>query len=126
MMNNSEKKLISGREFTQNELESVVEIINMFTDNLSRTEIARTICAHLDWYTATGNFKRHSAWKLMEKLEKEDLVELPEIQDNNVSSMSSIEITSKTDEEAEITGPFYQVVQLNNPKYHIQNHFLFR
>ena len=104
MLNNSDQIIISGREFSQKELETVVETINMFSDNFSRTELARTICVHLDWYTATGNYKRHSAWKLMERLEEKNLVELPEVRDKKTTSMSEIEITSKTAERAEITG----------------------
>ena len=77
MTDNLEKILISGREFTQKEIDNVIETVEIFS-NLTRTELANTVCIHLDWFSASGNYKTQSARKLLEKLKDKGLVELPE------------------------------------------------
>jgi len=74
--------LISGRYFSEQDLTEVKEIIWMFP-NLSRTELANTICENLGWVTATGQPKTASCYQLFNKLEAEGAITLPPKQGNN-------------------------------------------
>ncbi|MDA3918877.1 MAG: hypothetical protein PF690_18175, partial [Deltaproteobacteria bacterium] len=70
------KTTFSGRRFTRKQLEQVQETVEIFK-NLSRKELALTICEHLDWVTPNGKLKINSALTLLEKLESYDVVTLP-------------------------------------------------
>ncbi len=70
------KTTFSGRRFTRKQLEQVQETVQTFK-NLSRKELALTICEHLDWKTPNGKLKINSALTLLEKLESYDVVTLP-------------------------------------------------
>jgi len=70
------KTTISGRRFTRKQLEQVQETVRMFK-NLSRKELALTLCEHLNWKTPNGRLKVNSALTLLEKLESYGIVNLP-------------------------------------------------
>jgi len=102
-MNNKQRILLCGREFTQKELDDVIETVKMFS-SLSRSELAFTICDHLKWYTPAGNYKFQSAFSLLENLEKQGKVELPDKQKRKKTTRQVKELTSRTDAKVEITG----------------------
>ena len=66
----------SGRRFTRKQLAQVQETIERFP-KLSRTELARTLCEHLNWKTLNGKDKVESCLTLLEKLEAQGVVSLP-------------------------------------------------
>ena len=70
------KTTFSGRRFTRKQLAQVQETVQTFK-NLSRKELALTLCEHLDWKTPNGKLKVNSALTLLEKLESYDIVTLP-------------------------------------------------
>jgi len=104
-MDDKEKILLCGREFTQKELDEVVETVKIFK-NLSRTELALTICDHLEWYTPAGKYKEKSAYNLLLKLEEQGKFELPEKKDRNKihGKQSKVKITTRTDSKRELIG----------------------
>jgi hypothetical protein len=67
----------SGREITSADLMHAREVVEMFP-GLSRVELARTLCEHWCWETASGTYKVEACLKLLEKLEGEGLLRLPE------------------------------------------------
>ncbi len=69
--------LLCGRWFTEQELEDVKYIVRMFP-NLSRHELANTICEGLSWVLPNGNYKIESCYQLLEKLEKQSEIVLPQ------------------------------------------------
>ena len=69
------KTTFSGRRFTRKQLEQVQETVQTFK-NLSRRELALTLCEHLDWKTPNGKLKINSALALLEKLESYGIVTL--------------------------------------------------
>lgn len=77
----SERELPSvvqaGKEITSQELNQIRETVEMFP-NLSRSEVAFTVCEHLGWTTASGGYKLTACLGLLEKLEKLGMVSLPE------------------------------------------------
>ena len=59
-----------GREITSQEFDEIRETVQLFP-SLSRSELAATICEHLEWFTAAGGYKPDACMKLLEKLEVE-------------------------------------------------------
>lgn len=104
-MNKKNKILLCGREFTQKELDEIIETIKLF-NNLSRTELALTICDHLEWYTPNGKYKEKSAYRLLLKLEAEGKLQLPEKRDKNKihGKIGKVKITPRTDLKEELNG----------------------
>lgn len=72
-----------GRQIKNEEIEQIRETIETFS-NLSRKELAETICEHLCWYTASGRNKVDACLKLLQRLETQGLIRLPE---KDVSSL---------------------------------------
>ena len=66
----------SGRRFTRTQLARVQETVERFPQ-LSRTELARTLCEHLRWTTPNGKDKIESCLSLLEALEAHGVVTLP-------------------------------------------------
>lgn len=71
-----EKTTFSGRRFTRKQLARVQETVQAFP-NLSRNELALTLCEHLDWCTPNGSYKVRSCLNMLEKLEAQGIVRLP-------------------------------------------------
>ena len=66
-----------GRKITVEELGEIKETVELFP-NLSRSELAETLCENLQWLTASGGHKNDACLKLLTKLESEGIVKLPE------------------------------------------------
>jgi hypothetical protein len=66
----------SGRRFTRKQLAQVEETVKQFPQ-VSRTELAHTLCEHLNWKTPNGKNKVESCLTLLEKLEAQGVVRLP-------------------------------------------------
>jgi hypothetical protein len=66
-----------GRTIRPDELVLIQETVDLLPA-LSRTELAKTICDHLGWYTASGTTKGRACEELLERLEAQGLVRLPE------------------------------------------------
>jgi len=70
------KTTFSGRRFTRKQLTQVQETVKTFK-NLSRKELALTLCEHLSWKTPNGKLKVNSCLTLLEKLESYGVLTLP-------------------------------------------------
>lgn len=66
-----------GRQIKDDELEQIRETVETFL-NLSQQELIQTICEHLGWYTASGRNKVDACRKLLQRLEAQDFIRLPE------------------------------------------------
>ena len=69
--------LLSGRDFTDKELEEVRETIRMFP-KLSLYELVNTLCENLGWVTPSGWYKFEACMQMLKKLEAQGQVELAE------------------------------------------------
>src|SRR5580704_16265244 len=58
------------------ELEAARQTVRLCS-GLSRQELARTICEHWGWVTATGSYKVTACLNVLEDLERKGLVRLP-------------------------------------------------
>lgn len=66
-----------GRHIKSEELEQIRETVVTFS-RLSQLELAKTICEHLNWYTASGKNKVEACLKLLRRLEAQGMIRLPE------------------------------------------------
>ena len=66
-----------GREISAKNIQHLQEVIDLCS-GLSRKELAHTICEHWGWVTASGRHKMQACMKLLEKLEAEGRIRLPE------------------------------------------------
>ena len=66
----------SGRRFTRKQLALVQEMAQMF-ENLSRKELAQTLCEQFNWITPKCKNKVNSCLTLLEGLEAEGVISLP-------------------------------------------------
>ena len=67
-----------GRTFVGAELELMRQTAQEFSA-LSVTEIARTVCELLEWTRPNGGLKNHECRQLLEQLQTEGLLKLPEV-----------------------------------------------
>jgi hypothetical protein len=72
----SKPLMLSGRYFSKKELRQIQETVKMFP-NLSRTELAFTICEHLSWTTPKGSNKINSCLSAIGQLENLGYIKLP-------------------------------------------------
>lgn len=66
-----------GREITSDQIDQICETVQTFS-NLSQLELTHTICEHLSWHTASGRNKLDACQKLLQRLEAQGLLRLPE------------------------------------------------
>ena len=71
----------NGRRFTRRQLSDIQQTVAFFP-NLSRTELARTICEHLKWRTPSGSSSYQACLQVLRQLEELDIVRLPPLQEN--------------------------------------------
>jgi len=67
----------SGRRFTRKQLAQIQETVQSF-QNLSRKELALTLCEHLNWKNPGGKLKINSCLTMLQQLEAKGIVTLPE------------------------------------------------
>src|SRR5262249_16647759 len=67
-----------GRTFGSDELELMCQTARDFSA-LGVTEIARTVCELLEWTRPNGGLKNHECRQLLERLQAEGFLKLPEV-----------------------------------------------
>jgi hypothetical protein len=67
-----------GRTFGPSELDLMRQIVRDFS-GLGVTEIARTVCELLEWTRPSGRLKNHECRQLLERLQAEGSLKLPEL-----------------------------------------------
>ena len=92
-----------GREIKPKELEEIQETVKLFK-RLKRSELAETICEHLEWYTATGSRKVDACMRLLEKLEVRGVLKLPSKREQANRRQGGISFTGRTEPHAEMVG----------------------
>ncbi len=91
-----------GREITVKELEEIKETVSLCRQ-LSRQELVQTIAENLQWFTASGTNKVDAAFKLLEKLESQGILQLPEKRTKLKHRVKrAIPITEETEPQPEI------------------------
>ena len=90
------KKSFSGRSFKKETLQQIIETINLFP-NLSRQNLAQTLCDHLSWRSPTGSFKTKACLSMLETLERFRVVSLPKKKFREGLSRIPTTFSSETD-----------------------------
>jgi hypothetical protein len=85
-----------GRVISPEELADIRETVATCS-RLSRSELARTIGEHLEWYSASGSLKLDACLKLLEKLEAQEGLKIPEIQISSGWSGKQVPQTKNTE-----------------------------
>jgi hypothetical protein len=65
-----------GRRFKRQQIADIQLTVNKFS-NLSRSELALTICEHLNWVTPRGTNRLHTCLNALEEMEKLGIFTLP-------------------------------------------------
>jgi len=108
----------SGRDITSKEIEEIQEIVNLCW-RLSRNELALTVSENLQWFTASGTNKADACIKLLEKLETQGVLRLPEKRVvSKYRTTKSIPATSRTAPQPDIT---CELKQLGTLKLEVVN-----
>ena len=68
--------------------------------NDSRSELAKTICEHLNWHTPKGDYRVSVCLRILERLEGFGILTLPEKQDNGSGALPPIRHTAASDRAA--------------------------
>jgi len=79
MITARENQRFCGREFTRQELCLIQEVVETCA-GISRTELAHTVCELLDWRRVNGGLKARECLDLLQRLEGQGLLKLPESQ----------------------------------------------
>jgi len=90
-----------GRTFHRDELELMRQTSRDFPA-LGVTEIARTVCELLEWTRPNGGLKNHECRQLLERLQAEGLLQLPEVRNLGGSGPRRMDISGACSEPAPV------------------------
>jgi len=90
-----------GRTFRSDELELMGQMARDFSA-LGVTEIARTICELLEWTRPSGGLKNHECRQLLERLQAEGFLELPELRKRGGQGPRQPDISESCSESAPV------------------------
>jgi hypothetical protein len=107
----SKPLMLSGKYFSKKELRQIQETVKMFP-NLSRTELAFTICEHLSWITPKGYNKINSCLDAIERLEDWGYIKLPQKQIRKKRVTKKIVWSDKTIEGSQILCSLEEITPL--------------
>ena len=78
----------SGRRLTRRQIADIQKTVALFP-NHSRNELAKTLCEHLNWVSAKGDYRVGACMKLLEALERHGILALPPKREAQVRDMTS-------------------------------------
>ena len=97
----------AGRKITEEELQEICATVEMFP-RLDRTELACTLCEHLEWFTASGAPKVDACRKLLMRMEAQGMVRLPALVERmgkkSRGKRKTVEMSERTNKEAPVNG----------------------
>ena len=103
-MNNTSKLRYCGRDFTQQELETIRRIIAQDPQQ-SRAHISRLVCKALRWYKPDGGLKDMSCRVALLRMHKKGLLTLPQPTHRQEKCRPRIQISTLTNPKTPITAP---------------------
>ena len=93
-----------GRTFRSDELELMCQTVREFSA-LGVTEIARTVCELLEWTRPNGGLKNHECRQLLERLQAEGWLELPELRKRGGKGPRRLDLSGACPEPAPVACP---------------------
>lgn len=105
MITTSDNQQFCGREFTREEISLIQEVVETCS-GISRTELSHTVCELLEWRRANGGLKARECLDLLERLEGQGFLKLPESRETGPRKGTRRHIAPATDPpaRAELTG----------------------
>ena len=103
----SRDMILSGRIFSIKEIKEIEGTASALR-NLSRKEMALTICEHLPWYQPNGKYKVNSTLKALEKLERLGYISLPDVRKWSRHKDREIVFTTRGKKHYDIQGSVEQ------------------
>ena len=92
----------SGRRLTRRQIAEVQQTVTLLPLH-SRNELAKTICEHLDWVTAKGDYRVGACMKFLEALGRLGILTLPPNRETKVRDMRSGPVwTAASDRQPEL------------------------
>ena len=98
---NLESTTFFGRRLTRRQIADIQETVALFPND-SRSELAKTICEHLNWHTPKGDYRVSACLRILERLEGFGILTLPEKRDNGSGALPPIRHTAASDPQPEI------------------------
>ena len=95
--------VVSGRAFSGAEVEQIQETVRVFS-KLSRWELAQTLCEHLGWVTAKGQYKVESCLKALRRLEALGLIQGPAPRRYEPRKKEPLRPSEETEAAVEVVG----------------------
>jgi hypothetical protein len=91
-----EQQRFCDREFTAQEVSMIREVVQT-CKGLSRLELAHTVCELLDWKRPSGGLKARECRDLLERLEGQGVLRLPEKKSNGSKTVAKRITTAATE-----------------------------
>jgi len=100
-----------GRTFS---FEEVALMRQAATDyaGLGRTEIARTVCEWLDWRRPSGSLKNHECRLLLERLEQQGVLTLPQVRPSGRRGPRPVNLNTQSNTQPPIDTPLAELKPL--------------
>jgi hypothetical protein len=95
-MNNPVTITFAGRSFSAAELTLMRQAVQDYAP-LGLTEIARTLCEWLDWKRPSGRLKNHECRQLLERLEQQGVLTLPELRCSGKRGPRPVALDARSD-----------------------------
>lgn len=92
-----------GRTFTAQEVELMRAVAHDYA-GLGVTEIARTVCELLEWKRPNGGLKNHECRQLLERLQAEGVLRLPEVRRLGPRGPRRVRLTAGSAPQPELGG----------------------
>lgn len=92
-----EQQRFCDREFTAQEVSMIREVV-LTCKGLSRLELAHTVCELLDWKRPSGRLKARECRDLLERLEGQGVLRLPEKKSNGSKTVAKQRIATAATE----------------------------
>ena len=83
-----ESSTFSGRRLNRQQIADIQETVALLPND-SRNELAKTICEHLRWTTAKGDYRVGACLGMLETLEIHGILTLPPKREDHVRDMTS-------------------------------------
>ena len=101
-----------GQDVRKDQLDELIEIIDTFP-NISRTELASTICELFSWKRTNGKLKTVECRQFLERLDEKGVINLPAIRTQFVKkSVTRIQKTGKAGIEPTISAKLRELLPL--------------
>jgi hypothetical protein len=99
---NLKSTTFGGRIFKRHQIAAIQTLVKTCF-GLSRNELAKTVCEHLNWTTPRGTYKIATCLNALEQMESLEIITLPKKREQKKKAPQKITWSNQTDEATPIT-----------------------